>query len=216
MTSGFIHRKCSTCGFERWLQIPSGAAASASKQLAIDDEAGTLGELVVKALRGAVGLMRLPVNPRGASLARIFIDLADEGAADALSPSRGVGEEILQIADRRHRGRGAMEQVMRQANQAIAVFGDQRMHRLIDIEEARPRHAGDFGCKCAHTRAAVKRVVSIPQRQPPLVVGRHSRADEEGSGHGEGSAKREKNRLADLSRMSAVDQSGLTFYSAAR
>src|ERR1700722_1770078 len=62
-----------------------GAAASASKQLAIDDESGALGELVVKPLRGVIGLMRLPVDARRPGQTRVLIDFADEGAADPLS-----------------------------------------------------------------------------------------------------------------------------------
>ena len=68
-------------------------------------------------------------------------------------------------------GRGAaVEEIVREAEQFPAALRDQPMHRLIGIEEARPRHSRDVGGKRGRTRAAVKRVVSVPQGQPLVVV----------------------------------------------
>src|SRR5579864_17558 len=98
----------------------------ASKYLAVDDEAGALGDLVVQRLRGVVGLVRLPVNARHARLARLLVDLADQRPANSLSARGSIGEEILQVTNRRDRGGRAMEEIMHQPHQLLAAFGDQR------------------------------------------------------------------------------------------
>src|ERR1700722_15940932 len=81
------------------------------------------------------------------------------------------------------------------------------MHRLIGIEEARPRHAGNLGRKRARTRAAVKRVVPVPQRQPPLVVRRYGRADEKRVRHGADSMMEESTSVATLTFLSVSRRS---------
>ena len=61
-----------------------------SQQLAIDHEAGVLGDLVVELHRGVVGLVRLPVHPGRSGEFCLLIDAVDEGPADALA-ARGFG-----------------------------------------------------------------------------------------------------------------------------
>src|ERR1700733_1977521 len=131
-----------------------------SKYLAVDDEAGSLRDLVVERLRGLVGFVRLPVDARRSGLARAPIEIGDEGSANSLSTRRRVTEEIQQIADGRDRCCRAMEKIMRQSDQPAAAFGDQCMHRLISVEEADPRHLRDLGRQRGLARAAVERVVS--------------------------------------------------------
>ena len=63
-----------------------------------------------------------------------------------------------------------MKQIMRQPEQFAAALGDQRMHRLIGIEEARPGHRRDVGDKRGRARPAIERVVAVPQWKPLFVV----------------------------------------------
>ena len=56
-----------------------------SEQLAVDDEAGAFRDLVVQALRGGVGLMCLPVNPRRARVLGAFIHAMDQRRPHALA-----------------------------------------------------------------------------------------------------------------------------------
>src|ERR1700761_9220261 len=75
VTVGLIHRPAGTVekplaiGFPLTKQIPApvpiGSSLNrASEQLAIDDKTGILRHLVVELARGAVGLVRLPVDAR--------------------------------------------------------------------------------------------------------------------------------------------------------
>src|SRR4051812_5417593 len=68
-----------------------------SEDLAIDDEPGTFGDLVVQALRRDVGLMRLPIDARGACEFRALVDAVDQRRADTLAASSLGREQVLQI-----------------------------------------------------------------------------------------------------------------------
>ena len=96
-------------------------------------------------------------------------------------PARGfAGEQILQIAGRLDRRGRAVKQVMRQPEQRAVAFGDQRMHRLVGIEESAAQViARDLGRQRGRARAAVERVVAVPQRKPLLVVPAGDKADSE-------------------------------------
>ena len=54
--------------------------------------------LVVKKLRPAVCVVRLPVNARRSGTSRLVINFVDERAADAFATLALVGDEVLQIA----------------------------------------------------------------------------------------------------------------------
>src|SRR3954468_8382899 len=104
---------------------PQASRSRGSEDLAIDDEPGTLGDLVVQALRRDVGLMRLPVHARGAGELRALVDAVDQRRADTLAAC-GLGrEQVLQIAGWLDRGGAAVKQVIRHPEQAAVTLGDQ-------------------------------------------------------------------------------------------
>ena len=71
--------------------------SGASKLLAVDDESLMLRDLVIEQPRGAVGLMRLPVDARRSRKAGLLINAFDQRPADTLA-ARGLdGEQVLQI-----------------------------------------------------------------------------------------------------------------------
>src|SRR5437868_5025874 len=146
------------------------ASEQASKQLAIDDKSGALRELVVKLHRGVVGLVGLPIHTPTTGIPRLFVDAVDQGPADAFAARGQACEQILQVAHRLDRGGAAMKEIMRQSEQLAAALGNQRMHRLIRVEEARPGHRGDVARERGRPRPSVKRIVSVPQRKPSVVV----------------------------------------------
>src|SRR5260370_23476317 len=94
----------------------------------------------------------------------------DEGSAHALSAGGFGGEQILQIADGLDSRGAAVKQVVCQAEQLSVAFRDKTMDRFIGVEEARPRHSCRLGSKRGRTGPPVKRIVSVPQREPLVVV----------------------------------------------
>src|SRR3954451_1666314 len=115
------------------------APATWSEDLAIDDEAGTFRDPVVQALRREIGLMRLPIDARRSRELGALVDAMDQRRGDTLAARGLKREQILQIAGWLDRGGAAMKQIVRQPEQAAVALGNQRMHRLVRIEEALPR-----------------------------------------------------------------------------
>ena len=76
------------------------AGAPRSDVLAIDHEAGVIGDVIVKPHRGLVGLVRLPVDARRARQPGLLVHGFDQHFADALAAQCGVGEQVLQVTDR--------------------------------------------------------------------------------------------------------------------
>ena len=81
-----------------------------------------------------------------------------------------AGEQILQVAKRFDRRGAAVEQIVREPEQLAATLGNERMHRLIRVEEARPGRRGDFARERSRPRSSVKRIVSVPQRKSSVVI----------------------------------------------
>src|ERR1700737_4839523 len=75
------------------------------------------------------------------------------------------------------------KQIVRQAEQLSAAFRDKPVDRLIGIEEARPCHRRDFRAKSGRAGPPVKRIVSVPQGKPLVVVLSGYKADGELAGH---------------------------------
>src|ERR1700760_1768878 len=114
--------------------------------------------------------MRVPVDPPHASGFGPLIDTVDQGPPDAFAARRFAREQILQVTIRLNRDRAAMEQVVRQAKQLAVKLSNQRVHRFIRIEETGPSHLRNFGRESSRSPTPVKRVVSIPQREPLVVI----------------------------------------------
>src|SRR5216684_6338020 len=94
----------------------------------------------------------------------------DQGSAHALSAGGFGGKQILQIAGGLDSRGAAVKQVVCQAEQLFAAFRDKTMDRFMGVEEARPRHCCRLGSKRGGTGPSVKRIVSVPQREPLVVV----------------------------------------------
>ena len=73
---------------------------------------------------------------------------------------------------------------MHQPDKPAVMFGDDRMHRLIHVEEARPCHARNGGIQRGGPRPPVERVVTVPKRQPLVVIAMCNRTDDRIGGHG--------------------------------
>src|ERR1700677_3185879 len=71
------------------------ALSAFSDVFSIDDESGTLGDLVIQLHRRAVGFVGQPVDARYAGKCRLPVDGADQSPSDALAARRGIGEEVL-------------------------------------------------------------------------------------------------------------------------
>ncbi len=89
--------------------------------------------------------MGLPVDARGAGAFCLGIDFVDEGAGDAASAGGFGGEEILKIADGRYGGGAAVIEVVGEAEELAAAFGDEGVDGFDGVDEAGPGSAGDFG-----------------------------------------------------------------------
>src|SRR6266404_5856964 len=173
MTAGLIHRPGpagSRSGWSDPARQMCSESESSSEQFAIDDKSGVLRDLVIKLHRGEVRLVCLPVYARRSGKLRLLIDSIDQCSAHTFSARGLAGEQILQIAGG-FDGRGApVEEVVRQAKQFSAALSDKAMYRLICIEEARSGHPRNFIGRRRRAGPPVKRVVSMPQRKPLVVV----------------------------------------------
>ena len=84
---------------------------------------------------GPRGIGKATLAFRLARFLRALIDRLDQRAPYPLAPRRLVGEQILQIADRSdHRG-VAMKKIVNETKKPSVLLGDERMDRLIGIEE---------------------------------------------------------------------------------
>src|ERR1700730_17882617 len=85
--------------------------------------------------------MSVPIHPAATCIGCPSINLFDECAAHASSSGSFNREQVLQIADRPQRDGAAMKQEMRETKHLIPLLCDQGVHRIVSVEEARPRHA---------------------------------------------------------------------------
>lgn len=77
---------------------------------------------------------------------------------------------FLQITSEFQPRRTAMEEVVREAQQAAFRLGDKREHRFVRIEEAAPCSAGNLRCQGNSALSAIESVVATPKRLPRLDV----------------------------------------------
>src|SRR3546814_14543765 len=69
--------------------------------------------------------------------------------------------------------------IMDEAEQFALGLGDERMDRLVGVEETHPGRGGDVGGKRGGAAAAVEFIIALPQRQPAVEIALHRRADPE-------------------------------------
>src|SRR5271168_3865267 len=134
VTAGLIHRPTTQLpAASRRAARGCGKLPTPSKQLAIDDESGMLGDLVIERSRGEVGFVGLPVDARRSGEPCLLINPLDQRATDAFA-ARGLrGEQILQIAQRLDRGGAAVKEIMRKPEQFAAALGDKAVHGLVSV-----------------------------------------------------------------------------------
>src|SRR3546814_13353127 len=72
---------------------------------------------------------------------------------------------------------------MDEAEQFALGLGDERMDRLVGVEETHPGRGGDVGGKRGGAAAAVEFIIALPPRQPAVEIALHQRADPEIGGH---------------------------------
>jgi hypothetical protein len=77
-----------------------------------------------------------------------------------------------------------MVEVVRQAEEATRCFGHKAMHRLVVVEEARPRRFCHRHRYRRRADALVEGVVALPQRQPLVEVASTGIADFDVREHG--------------------------------
>src|SRR3546814_18004613 len=77
------------------------------------------------------------------------------------------------------RCRAAVIEIMDEAEQFALGLGDERMDRLVGVEETHPGRGGDVGGKRGGAAAAVEFIIALPQRQPAVEIALHRRADPE-------------------------------------
>jgi ribosomal protein L14 len=110
----------------------------------------------------------LPVHAVAARGFGLLVDGFNQRLADTTAAHRFGGEQILQVADGNDARRAAVIQVMREAHQFAAGFGDQRVHRFIRIKKTRPGHGGDLIRQRRGAGAAIKAVVAGPEGRQAL------------------------------------------------
>src|SRR3546814_1657678 len=71
----------------------------------------------------------------------------DQCGGDAASACRFGGEQVLQVTDVGDRCRAAVIEIMDEAEQFALGLGDERMDRLVGVEETHPGRGGDVGGK---------------------------------------------------------------------
>src|SRR5215472_9637436 len=82
--------------------------------------------------------MRMPIDTRRARRLGAIVDGFNERPPHPFAAQIRRGEEILEIADRLDEGGAAVEEIMHEAHELAAAFGDERVDRLVAVEEARP------------------------------------------------------------------------------
>src|ERR1700683_1638938 len=127
--------------------MPPEASDSGGKEMSIHQKARLLGELIVQSHPDRLRLGGLPVDAGGTGAMSARVYRLDQRAADARAARRLGREQVLQVTHRAERDRAAVIKKVRQAEQFAVTFCNQRMYRLIGIEESRPGHRGDFGCE---------------------------------------------------------------------
>ncbi len=95
-------------------------------------------------------------------------------------------QRIAQVADVLDAGHAAVEQVVRETDQLPVTLRHEREHRLVGLQESSPGGLRDVFRQCRVSKAAIERVVAVPERAPGALVARLERADDAGIGHGVG------------------------------
>jgi hypothetical protein len=93
------------------------------KLLAINDEAGALGHLVVELHGRQVGLVSLPIDSRRSGEFCLLIDGLNQSASYSLAARALGGEQVLQVADGGNVNRAAVEKIVHEAEQFPVSFG---------------------------------------------------------------------------------------------
>src|ERR1700735_1112221 len=110
--------------------------------------------------------MRLPVDFAGAGTFGATVDFLNQGAADSFTSGGLDREQILQVAVGSERSRTSMKKIVHQAQQLGVAFGDQRIDRIVAIEETSPGQVGDNFGQGGFAVSAVEGVVAVPQWLP--------------------------------------------------
>ena len=128
----------------RTSQPRSGGRTQPSREcLAIDYKAGFVGKLVVQFHSGFVAFEGQPVDATGAGGAGLGVNRFNQRASHSFAALSKPGEQVLQITVGCDRSGAAMKQVMRQPQKLAVALGDERVHRLVRVEEPRPGHLRD-------------------------------------------------------------------------
>src|SRR5580693_8044287 len=106
--------------------------------------------------------MRVPIDARRARFFCRVDDGRDQRSTNAAASDGLADIKILEIALRIDKPCAALKQIVRETNQVPAALGDQRMHRLERIENAREGGVGDLVAPLS----AIKNKIGAPQRLP--------------------------------------------------
>lgn len=147
--------------------------------MGVDDEPMVLGDLVVECAASGIGVVGLPVDPAGALSLGSTVDSVNELAADTFATRLRRSEQVLQVASELEPGGTAVIEKVREADKLTARLGNEGMHRLGWIEEARPSCACDCWVERGSAFATVERVVAQPEWKPSRVVGFLNFADDQ-------------------------------------
>ena len=150
---------------------------------AVDDKAGVFCDLVIEAARGGVALMREPVDAEGSGFFCCTVYSFNELAADAVAAKGLVCEEVVEIAGGLDGKRGAVEEIVDEADELSVLLCDQGVHGFTGIEEAGPGCLGDGFRKSCGSVAAVEGIVAEPEGKPLLVIVGADGADGEFRAH---------------------------------
>src|SRR5215469_9331185 len=127
-------------------------------------------DLVIQCTPGLIGSLRVPVDAGTPGVASCLVHSLDQTPPDATTSSMLGGKEILQVADIVQSGGTAMKHVVRDANELVGLFRNDRFYWLESVEEPLPRGSSDLFVKCRGTASAVERVIAVPKRSPTVVI----------------------------------------------
>ena len=127
--------------------------------------------------------MREPVDAEGSGFFCCTIYSLNELTADALAAERLVCEEVVEIAGGLDGERGAVEEVVDDADELSVLLRDQSVHGFVGVEEAGPGGLGDGFVQSCCAVTAIESVVAEPKGKPLFVVVAAGGADGEFRGH---------------------------------
>jgi hypothetical protein len=113
-----------------------GRTQPSRENLAVDDKAGFFGKLVVQFHSGSIAFVGQPVDATGAGGAGLGVDRFNQRASHSFAALSIPGEQVLQITVGRNRSGAAMKQVMHQPQKLALALGDERVQRLVRVEES--------------------------------------------------------------------------------